>query len=1072
LSCARRHGGPVKEFAAGGVRFAVAVVVFGSLPLFAGLFNPETGSYIFQTFTGKDYGSDAGANWAAVQDARGVMYFANTGAGVLEFDGQNWRSIPLGKRPFARSLAQSQGTIYVGGQGDFGFLRPDKHGRLEFVSLLNKITDLADRKFADVWRILPAPEGIYFSSYSRLFRLNSDGTIKVWKPVSNFGRAVYVAGSLYVKTRERGLLKMQGDQLVDIPGGKIFAGLPVEDAVVSNGAVLIATNDHFYRVTESGVDLFPTSADAYFARNKGQIYTARALPDGEIAVGTTVGGLVLLSSTGALDRIVSKEDGLPDEYVSSIFVDREGSVWVTENNGITKANPGLTRFDEREGLHGDVISIIRHDGVMYAGTTAGLFRMTASPGAAPRFDQIAGINGEVNALLALPASELLAATNQGVFVVTGKQARLILETALFWDLSLSLRDPSTVYVAGRRSVFVLHRTGSAWAVVNQVDKPDQEFRSIIEDADGRVWASTLVSLWRFDFHQQPVVSQEFDYTKSGIVPGSNDAYPRRFGAHVVFTTAKGLMRFSETEQRFVPDPGLGPDFAGGRDVSDIFEDPLGGIWVTGRGYHGILRRAGATSKWLPMPLLASGIDEIHKMQLDPDGVVWATRSNGILYRWQPSVSGNPDRGFSVLARSVSTIGEKASIFAGAGAFNPGSLPHRQNSLRFEFAAPFFEQPSSVEYQVRLDGADSDWSDWTHETRKDYTNLFERTYDFRVRARSPHGTVSKEVQLSFRLLPPFYRTWWAYTMYTILGVFGVWGIVRLRTRQLEEDKRKLEITVEERTVEIREQRDEIHRQERKSHALLLNILPSAVADELKQTGAVKPVGFEDVTVCFTDFVGFTLSSEKMAPRILVDRLNEYFTRFDEIIARYGLEKMKTIGDAYMFASGLPGKRASHAVDAVLAALEMAQVVRELAQKDPAVDGGLPPWNIRIGLHSGPVVAGVVGIKKFAFDIWGNTVNFAARMESSGVHGRVNMSERTYQLTRGLIDCEARGQVKIKEGRELTMFLARGPAQELLEGELIGGIPAAFVERYRAEFSESPSSFPQMAGLDVEARTFLA
>jgi len=222
-----------------------------------------------------------------------------------------------------------------------------------------------------------------------------------------------------------------------------------------------------------------------------------------------------------------------------------------------------------------------------------------------------------------------------------------------------------------------------------------------------------------------------------------------------------------------------------------------------------------------------------------------------------------------------------------------------------------------------------------------------------------------------------------------------------------------------------------------------------------TGTVQPVSFDDVTVCFTDFVGFTLSSEQMAPGYLVSALNEYFTLFDEIIDRYGLEKLKTIGDSYMFASGLPERRASHAVDAVLAALEMVEVVKELGARDDGTG-----WNIRVGLHSGSVVAGVVGIRKFAFDIWGNTVNFAARMESSGVPGRVNMSERTWSLTRGLIDGKARGDIRIKEGREVPMFLAEGPARGLLDGELENGIPVRFAARYRAEFGEEPRGFPEV------------
>ncbi len=161
-------------------------------------------------------------------------------------------------------------------------------------------------------------------------------------------------------------------------------------------------------------------------------------------------------------------------------------------------------------------------------------------------------------------------------------------------------------------------------------------------------------------------------------------------------------------------------------------------------------------------------------------------------------------------------------------------------------------------------------------------------------------------------------------------------------------------------------------------------------------------------------------------------------------RYGLEKLKTIGDAYMFASGLPDSHPAHAVDAVMAALEMLEVVKNFAP--------LTGWDIRVGLHSGPVVAGVVGTRKFAFDIWGNTVNLASRMESSGVPGRVNLSEETHRLMRGMVECEDRGNVHTKDGRDLPMFLVRGPA-------------ADFAARYEAEFgrrqpwSDSPS--PELA-----------
>jgi class 3 adenylate cyclase len=316
----------------------------------------------------------------------------------------------------------------------------------------------------------------------------------------------------------------------------------------------------------------------------------------------------------------------------------------------------------------------------------------------------------------------------------------------------------------------------------------------------------------------------------------------------------------------------------------------------------------------------------------------------------------------------------------------------------------------------------------------------------VRARDPHGTEGGEVVFPFKVFPPFYRTWWAYLAYISVFLFAGWLILRWRLEALQAKNRWLEGVVEERTAEVRKERDQ-------NEELLLNILPRPVAAELRSNGNVKPTSFEDATVCFSDFVGFTLSSEKLPAETLINALNEYFTAFDEIIGRYGLEKLKTIGDAYMFAGGLPNLRPSHAVDSVLAALEMAAAVERLTHPDKGVN-----WKIRLGLYSGPVVSGVVGVRKFAFDIWGNTVNFAARMESAGQPGRVNLSETTFQRVEPFIECEPRGAVRIKEGREMAMYFAVGPKVELRQGPIVNGVPEAFRTAYEKAFGEPPRSFP--------------
>ncbi|MGN6291678.1 MAG: adenylate/guanylate cyclase domain-containing protein [Chitinophagaceae bacterium] len=202
-------------------------------------------------------------------------------------------------------------------------------------------------------------------------------------------------------------------------------------------------------------------------------------------------------------------------------------------------------------------------------------------------------------------------------------------------------------------------------------------------------------------------------------------------------------------------------------------------------------------------------------------------------------------------------------------------------------------------------------------------------------------------------------------------------------------------------------------------LLLNILPMEVARELQTTGNATPKSYEDVTVMFTDFKSFTAIADQLSPQELVQELNNSFMAFDEIVGKYGLEKIKTIGDSYMCAGGLPTPDGDHHYKVIRAALEIQAYVLDNIEKRKAQN--LPVWEIRIGVHNGPVVAGVVGRKKYAYDIWGSTVNIASRMESSGVPGQVNISETTYEKIRDRFVCNYRGKVYAKNVGEIDMYL---------------------------------------------------
>ncbi|TMI89496.1 MAG: GAF domain-containing protein [Bacteroidetes bacterium] len=221
--------------------------------------------------------------------------------------------------------------------------------------------------------------------------------------------------------------------------------------------------------------------------------------------------------------------------------------------------------------------------------------------------------------------------------------------------------------------------------------------------------------------------------------------------------------------------------------------------------------------------------------------------------------------------------------------------------------------------------------------------------------------------------------------------------------------ELENKVEERT-------NELYIEKKKSDDLLLNILPEVVAQELKQTGRTTPRSYELATVMFTDFENFTLKSEKLSPEELVSIIDSCFKRFDEIISKHNLEKIKTIGDAYLCVSGLPDTKDHNAVSVIKAAIEIIDMIKEL--RESKSENGF--FDIRIGIHTGPLVAGVVGSKKFAYDIWGDTVNTAARMEQNSEANRINISQSTYELVKDKFNCSFRGKQPAKNKGLIEMY----------------------------------------------------
>ncbi len=229
------------------------------------------------------------------------------------------------------------------------------------------------------------------------------------------------------------------------------------------------------------------------------------------------------------------------------------------------------------------------------------------------------------------------------------------------------------------------------------------------------------------------------------------------------------------------------------------------------------------------------------------------------------------------------------------------------------------------------------------------------------------------------------------------------------------------------AEMNQLYSQLHAERRKSEELLLNTLPRKIADELKQTGKVKPVYYQSASILFTDFKDFTKLAEQLTPEELVDELDYCFSSFDMLIEAHNLEKLKTIGDSYMCVGGIPTPNPTHAIDAVLAALQIQAFMGWRRQEK--IQNNQPYWEIRIGIHSGPLLAGVIGKKKFTYDVWGDAVNIASRMESSSLPGAINISQSTFELVKDFFDCEYRGKIAVKNKGDIDMYFVNGIKKHL-------------------------------------------
>ncbi|MBR7799790.1 diguanylate cyclase [Undibacterium fentianense] len=787
------------------------------------LHNFENGTPLLRHFSPQEYKAQ-GQNWAIVQDQRGMIYVGNND-GVLEYDGERWRLIRVANQTTVRSLTVDQsGNIFVGAVGEIGYLKPDASGRMQYVSLLEKLAP-DDRQFSDVWRCFATEQGIFFSSYQRLIRIHGE-QVEVWKPKVSFQLSFWVDQQLFIRDAEVGLMRLEGKELKLITGGERFAFERIytilpwsRDEISGKNQILIGTRQLGFQLFDGDqYSKWPTEIDKELQANL--LYSAAQLSDGHLAFGTIQGGLYIIDRQGHLLTHLDKTNGLPDQAVYGLKVDQAKGLWVALDRGLLRieVSSPLTKFNETNGLVGSTLSVHRHQGRIYASTTQGLYQLKPGPDA--RFERVPGVDGPTWSFLSI-GDTLLIANYQGVYEIQTHRVNRVLSADAAFSLAQSKKYPDFILVGLRSGLAILHYKDGHWQNAGSVPGIKDEIRTIQEDTDGRIWVGTNASgILRisqdklFSINKQPQVER---FGVSHGLPNPNKNWVYWIQDKIRFATAKGVMLFDEKTGRFMVDPLFEKLFSEPRPVFSLYEDKQRGIWMfsqhqtTGSEEVGIAKlQANGRLEWDSKALSAlfgERAEGMMRILSDQNGVIWLGGSKG-LFHYDPQIQQDYQYPFAAMIRNVSK--GDTTIFGGEGQIQKPALAYQDNRLRFDYAAPNFNSQKMSQFQVFLEGNDEGWSDWTSESYRDYSNLYEGNYQFRVRAKNHYGTISQEAVFAFSIQPPWYRTIWAYLFYAACGGFILFIAVHWRLARLRRQKLQLEQLITERTAELQHAYAEIEK----------------------------------------------------------------------------------------------------------------------------------------------------------------------------------------------------------------------------------------------------------------------
>lgn len=782
----------------------IKLLLLISLPVF-GLSQNTIGLPDVINYTKQIYNAGL-QNWDIKQDNNGVIYFANN-EGLLSFDGKYWNLYPLPNKTIVRSVEIGwDHKIYVGGQDELGYFAPGENGKLEFHSLLEAIPKNS-RSFGDVWDIVSYKKEIYFRTQHAIFKLIGPN-MSVFTAPLEWSFLGISNGQLYAHDFRNGLMEYADNNWLQVQGK---SDLPVGDPVTSilplkkDSSIITTLKNGLFILSSKGVSKLNTANSSLFANER--IYAATTINQDWIALATNNSGIYIIDLKGNVIQSFARQEGLQNNNVLSVFRDRQNNLWLGLDNGIDFiAQNSAIKHIAPYGQDASGYSTAIHNNQLYIGTSNGLYSVnlqqtTDLSFSKGNFSPVSNTKGQVWGL-AVINGELFMGHHDGAYHIINNNAIQLSNKAGFWNFVPTTNTfPAQNVLSGTyREIISFDASGNTLKEQGAIPGFSESARFIaIDNNSGDIWVShPYHGVYRIFKKADGSYSYELYTDKQGL-PSLLNNHVYKIRNEVVIATVKGVYSFNPATKTFQPS-AFYKNIFGDESLRYLKEDNSGNIWFIHEKSVGVVDMSGKTPAIIHLPELnnkmLSGFEFIYPVN---ESNIFLGGEKGFIHinyeKYKKSV---PE--LKVQVRTVKIYNQTDSMLFG-GYFanvndtqiqsekNIPEISHSWKTILFEFSSSLFGYQSNLEYSYRLKGFDNNWSEWSKRTDKEYTNLPSGSYSFEVKVRNNLGNESVVSTYTFKVLPPWYATIWAYILYFIIFGAGVYTLYRFQEKKFKEQETK-------------------------------------------------------------------------------------------------------------------------------------------------------------------------------------------------------------------------------------------------------------------------------------------